>query len=615
MKPLCNLISSCLTSSSRTYMVDSLHVAHGKPAKSFKIAGSISCASRIRKACGVVILLVLCFGILMHGSAVYAQDTMFGTSDKVSDWKSVRVDLQSGAFLDSPPFDMPFLLIGRVPASVRSVDVSIVEMLSGDRAFGDNPDRVRAFASDVRALIDSTLTAGCKFSPDEITRVRERLVFMLLQRADSHGRYGAQALWNLLPWNWGKWTEYFENTERAIIAPGTIFDLESGSPTAIARFTVRLGEAAAAATETARQHALETLAAEIVSDSRNAWAVVVTRSGRELLSPRWRTLHATAVSSQDTTTERNSASLLWNRLGSRASIGSSEETSEFRVMCPPLKSDRRYLFGVRYERKLTEDDLNALKTVIAKHLHEKTSKRFDSMEQTLSESSLTAALIDAVGEITGGSWVVINQSAASSIEVEPLGVLTDRPAMVSNNTKDEVFSGTSFANIANVMSASLRNGAVVTRSSVVADTRTDNYVGVDIGILHAWDISEAAPYIGLNFYLRPVNKDAPLSREGGGFMRRFSFTCGLTLRGIDDTRDTRENLFKSQSLVLGAGYRLSRNVRAGGGILVFRERDSETYPLTRKTFLAYTPYFSASFDADVGKYLKGIAKHLDLSGD
>jgi len=210
---------------------------------------------------------------------------------------------------------------------------------------------------------------------------------------------------------------------------------------------------------------------------------------------------------------------------------------------------------------------------------------------------------------------VVNQSAASSTDDEPVRMLIDRSVLASMNANVGNISGSTFAAIASALSASLRNGAVMTSASITADTRADNYVGMDIGILHAGDIGETTPYAGLNFYLRPVNKDAPLSREGGGFLRRFSFTCGLSLQGIDDALDTRKNLFKSQSLVLGAGYSLSRNIRAGGGVLVFRERDPETYPLTRKTQLAYTPHFSLSFDADVGKYLKGIAKHLDFSED
>ena len=67
---------------------------------------------------------------------------------------------------------MTFLLTGRVPAPARSVDVRIVEMIAVNGVFGDDPDRVRSFASDVRGYLDSTLTAGYRLSPDGMSRLQ-----------------------------------------------------------------------------------------------------------------------------------------------------------------------------------------------------------------------------------------------------------------------------------------------------------------------------------------------------------------------------------------------------------------------------------------------------------
>jgi hypothetical protein len=139
---------------------------------------------------------------------------------------------------------------------------------------------------------------------------------------------------------------------------------------------------------------------------------------------------------------------------------------------------------------------------------------------------------------------------------------------------------------------------------VIADghTRQKNYVSVDAGILFAGDIGTGALYVGTNIYFRPVNKDAPLS-SFGGIGRRLALTVGLTISSIaDETHNTRTDLFWSQSLVLGAGYRITSSVRGGAGALVFREADPN--PLVTRTSAAATWYASFSLDLDL---LKGFA--------
>ena len=159
-----------------------------------------------------------------------------------------------------------------------------------------------------------------------------------------------------------------------------------------------------------------------------------------------------------------------------------------------------------------------------------------------------------------------------------------------------------------------QSGSVVNRITILSDTEADNYVSADIGMIYAADIGKSASYIGFNYYLLPVNKDVPLSQRGG-FLRRFAFSFGITLNGIEDDRGTRENLFKKHALVVGCGYRVSQYIRTGVGILLFRERDPETFPLTEKTHIAYTPHFSVTFDINVGKHVKGIGNLFDFLKD
>ena len=143
-------------------------------------------------------------------------------------------------------------------------------------------------------------------------------------------------------------------------------------------------------------------------------------------------------------------------------------------------------------------------------------------------------------------------------------------------------------------------------TSFWSDTQSSNYVSLDVGLLYVPELKETSAYIGSNFYLRPVAKNIPLQNKGG-FMRRFAFTIGLAVQDVEDERSTRKALFGPMSVVLGAGVRVSKYVRAGGGILIFRERDPETFPLTTRTSLAGSPYVSASFDMDVGKHFKGLS--------
>jgi hypothetical protein len=142
--------------------------------------------------------------------------------------------------------------------------------------------------------------------------------------------------------------------------------------------------------------------------------------------------------------------------------------------------------------------------------------------------------------------------------------------------------------------------------TTVADgaTTQNNYISADGGLLYAGDIGHAALFVGSNIYLRPVNKDAPLSLKGS-FSRRFAFTVGVTLSTIaDENSRTRSDLFANSSLVLGAGIRITQSIRIGGGALIFKESDPN--PLVTKKTAAATWYASFSFDINVAKGLQGL---------
>lgn len=157
----------------------------------------------------------------------------------------------------------------------------------------------------------------------------------------------------------------------------------------------------------------------------------------------------------------------------------------------------------------------------------------------------------------------------------------------------------------------LEHNSIENRTTLLVDTMANNYVSADAGLVYAGALKKASVYLGTNLYLRPVDKGVPLSQKGG-VLRRFAFNVGLTLQSIADDRRTRDDLFLNQALVLGAGYRLSQYLRAGGGALVFWERDPDTFPLTRTRRAAMTPYVGLSFDLDMGSQLKGIGSLFDF---
>ncbi|HWN45617.1 MAG TPA: hypothetical protein VNW71_25565 [Thermoanaerobaculia bacterium] len=149
----------------------------------------------------------------------------------------------------------------------------------------------------------------------------------------------------------------------------------------------------------------------------------------------------------------------------------------------------------------------------------------------------------------------------------------------------------------------LREVTVDATTTGNGNTFQNYYISADLGFVYMPDITESVPYVGTNIYFRPVNKNAPLSQRGG-FWRRFALTVGVTLDSIADDEMTRQDFSGSQSLVVGAGLRMTESIRLGFGALVFKKRDRS--PLVDDVTTGVTPYVSVSFDWNVAKTFKGI---------
>jgi hypothetical protein len=141
-------------------------------------------------------------------------------------------------------------------------------------------------------------------------------------------------------------------------------------------------------------------------------------------------------------------------------------------------------------------------------------------------------------------------------------------------------------------------------------TSQTNYISADAGLVFAPELKTGVTYVGMNFYWRPVNKDANLSQLGNfrqTFSRRFANTLGLTVQSVADggsgAPQTRKDLFGSQALILGGGLRVTNSFRLGAGAVVFRKKDRD--PLVSSYSLTTTYYFTLSFDLNVAKAFQG----------
>jgi hypothetical protein len=147
-------------------------------------------------------------------------------------------------------------------------------------------------------------------------------------------------------------------------------------------------------------------------------------------------------------------------------------------------------------------------------------------------------------------------------------------------------------------------------SSVLgADLVRSAYVSLDAGIAYSWRLENLVFYAGSNIYLRPINKEAPL-RYAGTFLHRFALTVGITTtvedksRRAEDLRPVAQDQQTSNSLLLGAGLRITPSLRVGAGALVFKETDPN--PLLDHKSVTATPYVSFTADINVGQVFRSL---------
>lgn len=500
--------------------------------------------------------------------------------------RTVRVDLQAGAFLDPLPFDQAFLIAGRVPASTRLVEAHVDEYLH--EPVSPTEAQLRRFDASLRAYLAESGTAGTLTTP-QVHRIRELLVEQVKDDGTTYGK-----LWRYgVPWNWG---DLFRAHEREVVAPGTLLD--------------RQGPAVAAST------------AESISQQARAARIGTYSPARALRPPvRWRRLGekgGEAVPATDTEASFNQLARIraltgkpgddpFSATAQALAQGEGSDWRAFRLLVDPLAAQRHYVFRFHLQRDPTEAEVEAFLG--------RARRRGDAVLAGAGRGALSVAqgerlrdvLVQSLEAATAGAAAANGGLLARSTPyMDVYEQLVGLAALWGDVDTDDKARTVLEAELLDLA----REQQLVEATAADAATADNGYVSADVGMVYAPTIGRAAATIGANFYLRPVDKGVPVSQTGA--LRRFAFTVGLTLNSIEDRRRIRSDLYFNQALILGAGYRISQYWRLGAGGLVFRERDPDAYPLTRRRQTAVTPYVALTADLDAGRQLQGIGGLLDF---
>jgi len=141
------------------------------------------------------------------------------------------------------------------------------------------------------------------------------------------------------------------------------------------------------------------------------------------------------------------------------------------------------------------------------------------------------------------------------------------------------------------------------------------YIAGDVGavlpLFYTWGQklgkvdADYALYAGVSFYFVPVDKDKPLSLEGGAW-RRLSLNAGVTLNDVKDPAGSARGAIDGKGAMVGAGVRLTDYLRLSVGGMLIRQKHNN--PLSTREVLRITPYASASVDVDVVGTVSGFFK-------
>ncbi len=153
-----------------------------------------------------------------------------------------------------------------------------------------------------------------------------------------------------------------------------------------------------------------------------------------------------------------------------------------------------------------------------------------------------------------------------------------------------------------------------TGSDLTTKSKSKFTVRPDLGIGYAsaGSFDKAVPFIGVRFNLRPIDPDIPSkSILYKNFWYRSSINISYTPISVSDN-STRFDLYGSNNLLLGYGYRLNNAFNLSTGVLIFRRKDPDLSPFENGKKAAFMPYVALTVDFDIITALKSIANAFGI---
>jgi hypothetical protein len=142
--------------------------------------------------------------------------------------------------------------------------------------------------------------------------------------------------------------------------------------------------------------------------------------------------------------------------------------------------------------------------------------------------------------------------------------------------------------------------------------QADRYIGLDMGAAYVGNFSRIHTYYGLNIYLRPVNKNIPLSRYknmGDFFLTRSSILLGITFSSIEK-ENIRKGILDTKGVILGAGFRIVSFFRVNAGGLLYYRYPTNPLQDPERYSARMSPFVSLSFDLDMEELLGAVGKSI-----
>ena len=535
-------------------------------------------------------------------------------------YKRVEIDLGGPSFKQMLPFDVPFLLTGTAPAGIRTIAIKHRERSANTGGHGCGlqsalwPDS----ATWRRSLSESDAAATFSLLFDPVAAKTDYEFCIILESniseqeqdtARARARRRIDRVLRNQPLT--AWTQdsvdvlrdFISEEVRStlgvdrIIAPGTLFDAQVSESDAWDRVRNTL-RATIPEAQANRSRIIDDWKRDAAAFESTLTRAVSPDDGSDILHQVFQHLRVTAVTNASLKALLEDAPLksalallnadpsglaLWARgetgipVGTtRARVADAYTPAEAALVRSNYESIRDALFRLhRFFREVSDPGY----------------PYYTVLDSLIRENKLTPADVVAFQQAVSDGGPV----AAALLEAEQMiEVLTELEERLAARERG-------LDALAGEFDISSRD-ARVSRSQSFGNLTSYRswYASADVGFAVLPDLGEAVPYLGMNLYFRPVNRDAPLgplfSLRSLADPRRWSVTLGVALESLAQN-GRRKDLFGTTSLLVGPGWRLHEVLRFGGGFVMFQKIDDN--PLHDNASLSVTWYLNASLDLHV----------------